>query len=96
MKAMILAAGQGARLRPLTEHIPKCMVRVGGKPVLEHTIEWLRQYGVTDLIINLYHLPDVVINHFGDGSRWGVNITYSVEKESMGTAGGVRNVAWFF
>ncbi|MDH7475743.1 MAG: nucleotidyltransferase family protein [Anaerolineae bacterium] len=93
---MILAAGRGTRLRPLTERIPKCMVPVGGKPILEHTIEWLQRYGVTDLVINLCHLPDVVMNHFGDGSRWGVQITYSLEKEPLGTAGGVRNVAWFF
>ena len=93
---MILAAGQGTRLRPLTDHIPKCMMPVGGKPVLEHTIQWLRQYEITDLIINLCHLPDVVMSHFGDGSRWGVKITYSVEEELLGTAGGVKNVAWFF
>jgi NDP-sugar pyrophosphorylase family protein len=72
------------------------MVPIGGKPLLEHTIKWLRRCGVTELIINLYHLPDVVMNHFGDGSRWGVKITYSVEKEPLGTAGGVRNVGWFF
>lgn len=96
MKAMILAAGQGTRLRPLTDHIPKCMVSVGGKPVLEHTIEWLRRYGVTELIINLHHLPGVVMNHLGDGIGWGVKITYSVENEPLGTAGGVKNVEWFF
>jgi NDP-sugar pyrophosphorylase family protein len=96
MKAMILAAGQGTRLRPITEHIPKCMVSIGGKPVLEHTIEWLRRYGVTELIINLCHLPEVVMNHFSDGSKWGVKITYSIEEEPLGTAGGVKNVAWFF
>jgi len=93
---MILAAGQGTRLRPLTERVPKCMVPVGGKPVLEHAIEWLRRYGVTDLIVNLHHLPDAVVNYFRDGSRWGVKITYSVEKEPLGTAGGVKNVEWFF
>lgn len=96
MKAMILAAGLGTRLRPLTERIPKCMVPVGGKPVLEHTIEWLCRYEITDLVINLYHLPNVVIDYFGNGSRWEVNITYSIEDESLGTAGGVKNVGWFF
>lgn len=95
-KAMILAAGGGTRLRPLTESIPKCMVPLGGKPLLEHTIEWLRQHGVIELVVNLCHLPDVVMNHFGDGSQWGVHITYSLERKPLGTAGGVRNVADFF
>jgi NDP-sugar pyrophosphorylase family protein len=93
---MILAAGQGARLRPLTESIPKCMVPIGGKPLLEHTILWLRKYGVTDLIINLHHLPQVVKDYFGDGQKWGVQITYSIEEEPLGTAGGVKNVERFF
>ena len=93
---MILAAGRGTRLHPLTESIPKCMVPIGGKPVLEHTILWLRQYGVTGLMINLHHLPHVVRDYFGDGQKWGVNITYSVEEQALGTAGGVKNVDWFF
>jgi NDP-sugar pyrophosphorylase family protein len=95
MKAMILAAGQGTRLRPLTERIPKCMVRIGGKPILEHTIEWLRRYGVTEIIINLHHLPEAIRGYFGDGQKWGVRITYSLEHRPLGTAGGVKNVAWF-
>jgi len=95
-KAMILAAGSGTRLRPFTDHVPKCMVPLDSIPLLEHTIEWLRRYGVVDLVINLCHLPDAVMDHFGDGSRWGVCITYSVEPEPLGTAGGVRNASWFF
>jgi NDP-sugar pyrophosphorylase family protein len=93
---MVLAAGQGTRLRPLTERIPKCMVPLAGKPLLEHTILWLRKYGVTDLIINLHHLPRVVNDYFGEGQKWGVKITYSVEEQALGTAGGVKNVEWFF
>ena len=96
MKAMILAAGQGTRLRPLTERMPKCMVPVGGKPILEHTIEWLHKFGVTELAINLCYLPQVIIDYFGDGSSWGVEITYSIEEQLLGTAGGVKNVAWYF
>jgi mannose-1-phosphate guanylyltransferase len=96
MKAMILAAGEGVRLRPLTQRIPKCMVPCRGKPILEHTLEWLRQFGVTQVVVNLYHLPDVITDYFGDGSRWGMGITYSPEAELLGTAGAVRNVAWFF
>ncbi|MDZ7336958.1 MAG: nucleotidyltransferase family protein [candidate division KSB1 bacterium] len=95
-KAMILAAGQGTRLRPLTERIPKCMALIGGKPILEHTIGWLRQYGVTEIVINLYHLPEVIRGYFGDGRQWGVRITYSPEVRPLGTAGGVRNAARFF
>jgi mannose-1-phosphate guanylyltransferase len=96
MKAMILAAGEGARLRPLTEYIPKCMVPINGKPILEYNIEWLRRFGIREVMINLYHLPKVITDYFGDGSRWGIKITYSIEKEVLGTAGGVKNVEWFF
>jgi NDP-sugar pyrophosphorylase family protein len=95
-KAMLLAAGKGTRLRPLTETVAKCMVEVAGKPVLEHNIEWLRRYGVTELVINLHYLPQEVINYFGDGSRFGVRITYSYEEELLGTAGAVKKVEAFF
>ena len=74
---MILAAGLGTRLRPLTENRPKCMMRLGDKPLLEYTIERLRDFGVADLIINLCHLPDVIRGYFGDGQKWGVRIAYS-------------------
>jgi NDP-sugar pyrophosphorylase family protein len=93
---MILAAGCGMRLRPLTDHVAKCMVPLGGKPLLEHTIAWLRRHGVTQLVINLSHLAGQVQDYFGDGRAWGVEITYSLEPEALGTAGGVRNVAPFF
>ena len=72
LKAMILAAGYGTRLRPLTDRLPKCLVSVAGKPVLEHTIEWLVSFGVADIIINVSHLADVVMDRVGDGRRWGV------------------------
>jgi mannose-1-phosphate guanylyltransferase len=96
MKAMLLAAGFGTRLRPLTDNVPKCMVSIGGKPILEHNLLWLRNFGITDVLINLYYLPQVVINYFGDGSKWGIKINYSIEKQILGTSGGVKNVAWFF
>jgi NDP-sugar pyrophosphorylase family protein len=95
-KAMLLAAGRGTRLRPLTETISKCMVRVAGKPVLEHNLEWMRKFGVTDLIINVHHMPEAVKDHFGDGKRWGLHINYSDEQELLGTAGAVKKVADFF
>lgn len=93
---MLLAAGRGTRLKPLTDNIPKCMVRVRGKPVLEHNIEWLRKFGVERIVINLHHLPNVVMDYFGNGAKWGVEINYSVEDELLGTAGGVKKVEWFF
>jgi NDP-sugar pyrophosphorylase family protein len=96
MKAMILAAGQGTRLRPLTERIPKCMIPIGGMPILEHTIVWLAHYGIRDIIINLSYMPQAVMDHFGDGSRWDVKLTYSIEQEALGTAGGLKKVASFF
>ncbi len=95
-QAMMLAAGQGVRLRPLTERIPKCMVPLGGKPLLEYGIRWLQRHGVTELAVNLHYLPETVTEYFGDGQRWGVHITYSREPEPLGTAGGVKHMAPFF
>ena len=89
-RAMILAAGLGTRLRPLTDRVPKCMIPLAGRPLLEHTVLWLRGYGVTDLVINVHHLAEVVERHFGDGARFGVRIAYSREDELLGTAGAVR------
>ncbi len=96
MKAMILAAGEGSRLRPLTDRVPKCMIPVAGKPLMEHTVEWLCRFGITDIVVNVCHLPELIRAHFGDGAKWGARISYSVEERQLGTAGGVRNVASFF
>jgi len=96
MKGMILAAGEGRRLRPFTEHTPKPMLPVAGRPLLEHTIIHLRECGITDLAINLHHLSQVVIDYFGDGSRWGVSLHYSVEEHLLGSAGGVKRLQPFF
>jgi NDP-sugar pyrophosphorylase family protein len=93
---MILAAGEGRRLRPLTDDLPKPMLPVAGRPLLEHTITYLRSNGITDLAINLHHLPDAVIKHFGNGSRWGVRLRYSVEEQLLGSAGGVKRLQAFF
>jgi len=95
-RAMILAAGRGARLRPLTDSISKCMIPIAGKPLLEHNLCLLRGYGVTDVVINLNHLPQTVMNHFGNGSRLGIRISYSLEPELLGTAGAVKKVERFF
>lgn len=87
---MILCAGLGTRLRPLTDATPKPMLPLLGKPMLEWNIEQFKKHGVNELFINLHHLPEVIKNHFGDGSRWGVKIHYNFEPEIMGTAGGLK------
>ena len=91
IKAVIMAGGEGTRLRPLTCNRSKPMVPVINKPVLEHTINLLKRHGIRDIIISLFFLPENVQNYFGDGSEWGVTITYSIEETPLGTAGGVRN-----
>ena len=96
MKGMILAAGEGRRLRPLTDQVPKPMLPLAGRPLLEHIIVHLRNCGLTDLAVNLYHLPAVVMDYFGDGRRWGVNLRYSVEDRLLGSAGGVKQLEPFF
>lgn len=96
MKALVLAAGEGRRLRPLTLRQPKPMLPVAGKPVLEHVIALLRQHGVTDIAINLHHRPQAIVNYFGDGERFGVRITYSWEKRLLGSAGAVKKLARYF
>lgn len=96
MNAMILAAGKGTRLYPLTETLPKPMVPVAGRPVLEHIVRWLRRHGVRRIAINLHYLPAAVRGHFGDGSRFGVELLYSEEPELLGTAGGVKRIESFF
>jgi mannose-1-phosphate guanylyltransferase/mannose-1-phosphate guanylyltransferase/phosphomannomutase len=92
MKAMLLAAGLGTRLRPLTYELPKPMVPVLGRPVMEHIIKLLARHGFDDVIANLHYFPDLIRGRFGDGSAYGVRLSYSFEPELMGTAGGVRNV----
>jgi mannose-1-phosphate guanylyltransferase len=96
MKAFILAAGKGERLRPLTDSLPKPMIPLNGRPLLEYTVEWLRGHGFDDLVINLHHLPDVVKRHFGDGKRFEVRIRYSFEPELLGTSGALAPWRDFF
>ena len=96
MKGMILAAGEGRRLRPLTNHSPKPMLPLADRPLLEHIITYLRSCGVTELAINLHYLPTVVMDYFGDGGKWGVSLRYSVEENLLGSAGGVKRLQDFF
>jgi len=93
MKAIILAAGKGKRLGKLTRSIPKPMLKIENKPILEHNIEWLKNNGIKDIYINLHHLPDLIKDYFKDGKNWGVKIHYSYEPNLLGTAGGVRKIA---
>ena len=96
MKAMVLAAGQGSRLYPLTDRMPKPMIALGGRPVLEHAVLLLQRHCITDITINLHHLPRAITDYFGDGSRWDVRITYSFEQELLGTAGAVKKLETSF
>jgi mannose-1-phosphate guanylyltransferase/phosphomannomutase len=93
---MILAAGVGSRMHPLTRNLPKPMVPIVNKPVMEHLVELLARHGFNEVMMNLHYLPDMIEEYFGTGERWGVKIHYSPEKELAGTAGGVKRVADFF
>jgi NDP-sugar pyrophosphorylase family protein len=92
MKAFILAAGLGTRLESLGLDVPKAMVPIGGKPLLQLHVETFREQGIRELIVNLHHLPEKITDHFGDGSRFGVRITYSYEPQLLGTAGAVKKM----
>ena len=90
MKAILLAGGEGTRLRPLTADLPKPMVPLFGRPVLEHLILLLRRHGITQIAMTLGYLPEKITDYFGDGSPWGVSIAYFTEEKPLGTAGGVK------
>ncbi|MBL7147270.1 MAG: nucleotidyltransferase family protein [Nanoarchaeota archaeon] len=96
MKAIILSAGLGTRIRPLTDNIPKVMLPINEKPLLEHHINLLRKHGITDIAINLHYMPNKIIEYFQNGSRLGVKINYSHEKELLGTSGAVKKLKPFF
>ncbi len=96
MKALILAAGAGTRLRPLTDKIPKPMLRIARKPVLAHILAWLKQHEICDVAVNLHHQPESLVNYFGDGRRHEMCIHYSRETEILGTAGAIRKLSGFF
>jgi mannose-1-phosphate guanylyltransferase len=92
MKAVILVGGEGTRLRPLTCNTPKPMVPIVNRPFLEHMIDYLRKYDIDDIILSMCYLPDRIQSYFGDGSSFGVKLTYVVENTPLGTAGAVKNV----
>ena len=93
MKAVVMAGGEGTRLRPLTSNQPKPMVPIVGKPCMEHILELLRDHGLTDVIVTVAFLPQAIRSYFGEGDTLGLNIAYSVEESPMGTAGSVRLAA---
>jgi len=104
MKAMILAAGEGTRLRPLTFELPKPMIPLLGKPLMEYIVERLAAHQFRDIMVNVSHLPHLIENYFGHGARWGVNIGYSFEgriekgeviSEPLGSAGGIKRIHEF-
>jgi len=104
MKAMILAAGKGTRVQPLTYELPKPMIPVVGKPVMEYLIEQLASHGFEGIMVNVSHLPESIEKYFGDGRRWGVNIGYSFEGHiddgtligaPLGSAGGIKRIQEF-
>jgi N-acetyl-alpha-D-muramate 1-phosphate uridylyltransferase len=91
MKAMLLAAGRGERLRPITDEIPKALVEAGGKPLIGWHLERLARAGFVDVVINVSHLGDRIVERIGDGSRYGLRVSYSRERERLETAGGIAN-----
>lgn len=90
MKAVVMAGGEGTRLRPLTSNRPKPLVPVLNKPIAQHIIEHLKRAGITDIVVTLYYLAEEIQNYFGDGSDLGVNLIYSIEDSPLGTAGSVK------
>jgi NDP-sugar pyrophosphorylase family protein len=96
MKAMILAAGLGTRLRPLTDNKPKALVELGGRTLLEITLERLRSFGVSEVIVNVHHFADLVVEYLRANANFGLRIEVSREDLLLDTGGGLKRAAWFF
>ena len=96
MKALILAAGFGTRLQPLTNKLPKPLFPVLNQPILEHILHFLSSQGIKEIAINLHHRPEKIIDYFGNGKDFGVALHYSKEEEILGTAGGIKKLQSFF
>jgi NDP-sugar pyrophosphorylase family protein len=96
MKAMILAAGLGTRLRPLTDNRPKALVEVAGRTLLEITLSRLRKFGVRQVIVNVHHFGDMVVDYLKKNNNFGMWIEISREETLLDTGGGLKKVAWFF
>jgi mannose-1-phosphate guanylyltransferase/phosphomannomutase len=91
VKAVIMAGGEGTRLRPLTSNVPKPMLPLVNRPMMEHIVELLRRHEITEVVVTLAFMPNVIRNYFGDGSEFGVQMVYATEESPLGTAGSVRN-----
>src|SRR5258708_3655016 len=89
MKAMLLAAGRGERLRPLTDRLPKALVEAGGKPLIAWHLERLAAAGCREAVVNVSHLGERIVERIGDGARFGLRVAYSREAERLETAGGI-------
>ena len=96
MKAMILAAGLGTRLRPLTNDRPKALVEVGGRTLLEITLSRLREFGIREVIVNVHHFGDMVVEYLRANNNFGMRIEISHEEELLDTGGGLKKAGWFF
>jgi NDP-sugar pyrophosphorylase family protein len=96
MKAMVLAAGLGTRLRPLTDHRPKALVEVGGRTLLEITLTRLRQFGVSEVIINVHHFAGAILEFLKSKNNFGMRIEISREEVLLDTGGGLKKAGWFF
>src|SRR5262252_10078036 len=91
MKAVVMAGGEGSRLRPLTVTRPKPMVPIVGRPVMEHILNLLKSHGITDIVVTVQYMASAIEDYFGDGSQLGLRINYSREEVPLGTAGSVKN-----
>ena len=91
MKAVIMAGGEGTRLRPLTSNAPKPMLPLVNRPMMEHIIDLLKRHGIEDIVVTVAFMANAIRTYFGDGSEFGVNISYATEETPLGTAGSVRN-----
>lgn len=96
MQAMVLAAGSGTRLRPLTLFTAKSMVPICGRPLLEWILIWLSRHRIKEVAINLHYLPDQITDHFGAGPKFDIDITYSFEQDLLGTAGAVKRLEGYW
>lgn len=95
-KAMLFSAGVGERLKPLTDKIPKPMIPIGERPLLDYQLAYLKRFGVEEVVINLHHLGEVITRHVGNGAKYGLKVVYSREAKLLGTGGGLKNAEKFF
>jgi NDP-sugar pyrophosphorylase family protein len=92
MRGVLLTAGEGTRMRPLTLTRPKTMLPVGGKPILQYNLEALKNAGITDIVMVVGYKKEVITAYFGDGSKFGVNITYVTQEKRLGTAHAINSI----